>query len=188
MHFEGESKAMARLNDNLFTALLEHAVPGEFGCRLLTRFGVMRAIFNQAGLSALTFEDGVTSLPESNGAFYRAFLDWLRRFQGLPADEQWTCLALGGTEFQKQVWRALLDIPLGETTTYAELAVRIGRPTAHRAVGTAVGANPACLLVPCHRVLPAGGGVGNYHWGSERKRALLDAEAESGKELVDLFQ
>jgi AraC family transcriptional regulator, regulatory protein of adaptative response / methylated-DNA-[protein]-cysteine methyltransferase len=81
-----------------------------------------------------------------------------------------------GTPFQLDVWKALLNIPFGGTTTYGALAGEIGRPKAFRAVGSAVGDNPIFYAVPCHRVLPASGGVGNYYWGPEIKKALLDWE------------
>lgn len=80
---------------------------------------------------------------------------------------------LMGTSFQLDVWNALLDIPLGGTTTYGNLAVRIGRPKAFRAVGSAVGDNPIFFGIPCHRVLPASGVVGNYFWGPEIKKNIL---------------
>ena len=86
-------------------------------------------------------------------------------------------LHLGGTNFQLQVWRALLSIPPGETQSYGELAARIGAPSAARAVGSAVGANPVAYLIPCHRVLRQGSGLGGYRWGVPRKRAILAREA-----------
>jgi AraC family transcriptional regulator of adaptative response/methylated-DNA-[protein]-cysteine methyltransferase len=82
-----------------------------------------------------------------------------------------------GTNFQIQVWRALLKIPFGETTTYQKLAVAIGRPTAGRAVGNAVGRNPVGYLIPCHRVIRESGELGGFRWGLERKTALLSWEA-----------
>lgn len=81
-----------------------------------------------------------------------------------------------GTAFQQSVWRALLDIPPGETTSYAALGQRIGRPTASRAVGAAVGRNPLSIVVPCHRVLGMGGALTGYAGGLERKSALLRLE------------
>lgn len=81
-----------------------------------------------------------------------------------------------GSDFQRTVWRALLDIPAGETITYAALAARIGRPTAVRAVGLANGANPVSLVVPCHRVVGAGGSLTGYGGGLARKRWLLEHE------------
>lgn len=82
---------------------------------------------------------------------------------------------LVGTDFQHRVWAALLDIPAGQTVTYGELAARIGKPKAARAVGTALGANPVPLLVPCHRVL-ASNGLGGYTGGLDVKKRLLAAE------------
>lgn len=81
-----------------------------------------------------------------------------------------------GTPFQLNVWNALLNIPFGCTTTYGALAAEIGRPKAFRAVGSAVGDNPIFYAIPCHRVLSASGGVGNYYWGPEIKKILLDWE------------
>jgi AraC family transcriptional regulator of adaptative response/methylated-DNA-[protein]-cysteine methyltransferase len=85
-------------------------------------------------------------------------------------------LDLMGTAFQQRVWRALREIDPGTTTTYAALARRIGAPGAVRAVGTACGANPVSVLVPCHRVLRGDGGLGGYRWGLGRKKALLARE------------
>ncbi|MFM7069583.1 MAG: methylated-DNA--[protein]-cysteine S-methyltransferase [Actinomycetes bacterium] len=85
-------------------------------------------------------------------------------------------LDLRGTPFQLDVWDALQRIDEGDTTSYAELARAIGRPNATRAVGTACGANPIAVLVPCHRVLRADGSLGGYHWGLARKAALLRRE------------
>jgi len=82
----------------------------------------------------------------------------------------------GGTPFQQAVWRALLEIPRGETRSYAWVARRVGRPGAARAVGQAVGANPLPLLVPCHRVVASDGGLGGFGGGLEMKRALLRRE------------
>lgn len=86
-------------------------------------------------------------------------------------------LDLRGTAFQQRVWRELTRIPRGETITYAELARRVGSPGAVRAVGSACGANPAAVVVPCHRVLRSDGALGGYRWGLERKAALLASES-----------
>lgn len=82
-------------------------------------------------------------------------------------------LEVRGTNFQHQVWRALLAVADGETTDYGRLAAAIGRPGASRAVGNAVGANPVAWLIPCHRVLRRNGELGGYRWGPGRKRAML---------------
>jgi methylated-DNA-[protein]-cysteine S-methyltransferase len=81
-----------------------------------------------------------------------------------------------GTEFQRTVWAALREIPYGCTVSYAELARRIGRPTAFRAVGLANGRNPISIIVPCHRVIGSGGSLTGYGGGLDRKSLLLDLE------------
>ena len=86
-------------------------------------------------------------------------------------------LHLLGTEFQIRVWEELLKIPFGQTTSYGRLAKALGDPKASRAVGTAVGRNPVAFIVPCHRVVHSDGGIGNYLWGSDRKREILAWEA-----------
>lgn len=86
-------------------------------------------------------------------------------------------LLVTGTNFQLQVWRALLRIPAGTVATYEDIARDIDMPTAQRAVGAAVGRNPIALLIPCHRVIRKSGELGGYHWGGQRKSALLAWEA-----------
>ncbi len=86
-------------------------------------------------------------------------------------------LYVKGTNFQIQVWRALLRIPFGGITTYQGLAKSIGRPTASRAIGNAVGSNPISYIIPCHRIIRESGDLGGYRWGLERKTALLGWEA-----------
>lgn len=85
-------------------------------------------------------------------------------------------LTFVGTPFQRIVWAALREIPYGETVSYGQLAQRIGRPSASRAVGLANGRNPIGIIVPCHRVVGATGGMTGYGGGLERKRYLLDLE------------
>ena len=84
----------------------------------------------------------------------------------------------GATPFRTSVWSALLEIPYGATVSYGELARRLGRPTAARAVGTANGCNPISIIVPCHRVIGSGGSLTGYAGGLERKRYLLRHEAD----------
>lgn len=83
---------------------------------------------------------------------------------------------VGGTAFQRKVWKALRSIPPGQTRTYTELAKAAGQPQAVRAVASACAANPLAVLVPCHRVLRSDGGWGGYRWGLERKQQLLQQE------------
>ncbi|HEX6318062.1 MAG TPA: methylated-DNA--[protein]-cysteine S-methyltransferase [Burkholderiales bacterium] len=85
-------------------------------------------------------------------------------------------LDIRGTVFQRRVWDALRRIPRGETRTYAQLAREVGAPAAVRAVGSACGANPVALAVPCHRAVRTDGGLGGYAWGLPRKRLLLELE------------
>jgi AraC family transcriptional regulator of adaptative response/methylated-DNA-[protein]-cysteine methyltransferase len=86
-------------------------------------------------------------------------------------------VVLIGTDFEVRVWQTLLRIPLGRATTYSEIASRIGKPSASRAVGAAVGKNPISFVVPCHRVLGRSGALTGYHWGLTRKQAILGWEA-----------
>jgi len=81
-------------------------------------------------------------------------------------------LYVSGTNFQVSVWRALLQIPQGEVTSYSQVAKAVGRPSAARAVGTAIGANPVAFIIPCHRVIQQSGKLGGYRWGETRKHAI----------------
>ncbi|MEO1695160.1 MAG: bifunctional helix-turn-helix domain-containing protein/methylated-DNA--[protein]-cysteine S-methyltransferase [Pseudomonadota bacterium] len=85
-------------------------------------------------------------------------------------------LVLIGTDFEVRVWETLLTIPMGHAVSYADIARRIGKPTASRAVGSAVGRNPISFVVPCHRVMRSDGSLGGYHWGLTRKRAMIGWE------------
>ena len=86
-------------------------------------------------------------------------------------------VVLIGTDFEVRVWETLLSIPLGRATTYSDIAAKIGKPSACRAVGAAVGKNPISFVVPCHRVLGRSGALTGYHWGLTRKQAILGWEA-----------
>ncbi|AFY70740.1 transcriptional regulator, AraC family [Thalassoporum mexicanum PCC 7367] len=99
-----------------------------------------------------------------------------RLFNSNPTDRPLS-LHLKGTNFQIQVWRALLQIPSGTVTTYQNIAAAIDRPKSSRAVGTAIGRNPISYLIPCHRVIRGSGHLGGYRWGLTRKSALLGWEA-----------
>jgi AraC family transcriptional regulator of adaptative response/methylated-DNA-[protein]-cysteine methyltransferase len=97
-----------------------------------------------------------------------------RVFEPLKQDERSPIpLLLRGTNFQIKVWEALLSIPMGSLTSYQDLARAIGKPTASRAVGSAVGTNPIAYLIPCHRVIRSTGAFGNYRYGTVRKKAIL---------------
>lgn len=183
-----------RLHD-LFVGL-EAMTPGEYrrhGAELVLRhalvataFGPALALVTERGVAGLRFlgaDDG-----DGRGALVAAAREWPA--SRLVADRQAVigmlgalgtpaapALLLRGSRYRLKVWEALLALPAGRVCSYGELAARLGAPTAARAVGTAVGANPVAVLIPCHRVLRADGGVGGYRWGETRKRALLAREA-----------
>ena len=110
-----------------------------------------------------------------------AYLDTPARGLDFPLDIQ-------GTAFQARVWQALRAIPPGSTATYAEIARRIDRPTAARAVARVCASNPIALAIPCHRVIRGDGQLGGFRWGVERKRMLLDHEADRLDDPIDFRQ
>jgi methylated-DNA-[protein]-cysteine S-methyltransferase len=93
---------------------------------------------------------------------------------------------LEGTEFQRRVWAALVDIPYGETRSYGQTAAAIGKPSASRAVGLANGRNPVAIIVPCHRVIGASGSLTGYGGGLDRKQTLLALERDHDRPRLDL--
>jgi len=86
-------------------------------------------------------------------------------------------LVMIGTDFEVRVWETLLAVPMGRATTYSDIARKLGKPKAARAVGAAVGKNPISFVVPCHRVLGRSGALTGYHWGLARKQAIIGWEA-----------
>jgi len=118
--------------------------------------------------AANTCSSSAPPFAEAEAQLHAYFAGELERFE-LP-------LAPRGTAFQRSVWDALAEIPYGSTTTYTELAARIGRPSACRAVGAANGRNPLPVIVPCHRVIGAAGALTGYGGGLELKRHLLALE------------
>ena len=141
-----------------------------------------------------TTDQGVCFLGFTAPASQRALLDELREtWPGVPLSENPAVTGpmavrafdtfapppvhVQGSDFQIQVWRALLRVPLGTTISYGQLARRVGRPGAARAVGAAVGRNPVSVVIPCHRVVLSTGALHRYRWGADRKRALLAREA-----------
>lgn len=145
--------------------------------------GAMIVAATANGIAGIWFE-GQKHMPEHTGwpddarnahivlaiAQLKEYFDGKRTTFDLPLD-----LAMG-TAFQQSVWRALIAIPHGATTHYGALSRGIGAPAASRAVGAAVGRNPVSIVVPCHRVLGAGGALTGYAGGLERKSALLKLE------------
>lgn len=155
--------------------------PGRFGMMLLACAG--------GGICALSFaadDDPQEGLAALSGRWPRARLREDRSgteasakaiFDARRAADHRFHLVVRGTDFQVNVWRALLKIPPGRTVSYQQLADYVGRPAAVRATANAVAANPVAYLVPCHRVLRKTGALGGYRWGTEKKRLLLAWEA-----------
>lgn len=188
----------ARLHDLFVTH--EAMTPGNYKSRgdgLLIRygyhispFGVALIMVTDRGLAGLSFNDAGEERP--------AFTDMSRRWPNASYVEDMSATApyaarifdpqrwrrdeplrvvMIGTDFQVRVWEALLRIPMGQAKTYGALACEIGKPSASRAVGAAIGANPVSFVVPCHRALGSTGALTGYHWGLTRKRAIIGWEA-----------
>jgi AraC family transcriptional regulator of adaptative response/methylated-DNA-[protein]-cysteine methyltransferase len=155
----------------------------------LTPFGECFIAVTERGICAMAFVDEVSRAHQlillgkkwhfasiepdqqiTAGYIHRIFSPNLKTLEKLP-------LLVQGTNFQLKVWEALLTIPQGAVTTYQQIASSIGNPGAVRAVGTAVGDNPVAYLIPCHRVIRKEGVLGEYRWGSLRKKALIGWEA-----------
>ena len=112
--------------------------------------------------------------------------DWaLGSGQSAPSATTPLSVLVRGTNFQVRVWEALLRIPPGVVSTYEDIANATGRPGATRAVGSAIGHNPVAFLIPCHRVIRKTGGFGGYHWGTERKIAMLMRESGRGAGAIE---
>lgn len=160
----------------------------EHSYSFLTQWGPITAIFNQEGLANLHFDNTTAHRGNDSILFKQTFVKWLAQFQTKSPNQQWCDLAPEGTKFQKSVWRTLMDLPIGQRTSYKEIASRIGSQKAIRAVGTAIAKNPIAVLIPCHRIVHTSGEIGNYRWGSDRKLALLEAEQENNIDLLTLFK
>ncbi len=154
-----------------------------FHTTITTPLGTMAATFSGPALTVLAFVDAPGTIPDTRSgdapaslAALCAALDDYFAGRGAHFDVP---LAPAGTAFQQAVWTALRDIPYGATASYAEIARRIGRPRAVRAVGAANARNPIAIVVPCHRVIGADGALTGYAGGLERKRALLELESRA---------
>lgn len=196
--YEAGLSGPGRLHDLFVT--LEAVTPGEFknqGAGLEIVYGRHDTPFGECLLAATP--RGICALNFLNGGGWEAAVEQLRRdwpAATLREDAQATAplvaqvfaqehnqqmqplrLLVKGTNFQVQVWSALLRIPPGAVWTYGDIARAIDAPNAARAVGSAIGANPVAYLIPCHRVIRAGGLVRDYRWGATRKKAMLGWEA-----------
>ncbi len=194
--FETGLSGTSRLHD-LFIQI-EGMTPGEYqqgGKNLHIYYSVAETLFGniliastKKGICHLSFIDEISGLPEADikVRFPAATLEQktdLQQQQALKLfRDDWTDLEkiklhLKGTPFQIKVWTALLRIPAGSLRSYLNIAGEIGDPRASRAVGTAIGNNPIAFLIPCHRVITSSGNLGGYHWGVDRKTALIGWEA-----------
>ena len=151
-----------------------------------TSLGQMLVAATDKGVCRLSFNEGAEALearfPQAElsqgGAKFAALLAEVVAAVEAPGDFAHIPLDVKGTAFQEAVWRELRRIPKGETRTYAQLAAAVGKPKAVRAAGSANGANHVSVLIPCHRVIRTGGGLGGYAWGLDIKRKLLEKEAK----------
>jgi AraC family transcriptional regulator of adaptative response/methylated-DNA-[protein]-cysteine methyltransferase len=156
--------------------------PSPFGTALVmaTPRGLAGLAFADPGEEESTFADMRSRWPKAAYVEDRARTAVLARRIFDPtlwrADEPLRVVLIG-TDFEVRVWDALLKVPMGRLTSYSDLAAKVCSAAAARAVGAAVGRNPVCFVVPCHRVIGKSGDLTGYHWGMTRKRAMLGWEA-----------
>ncbi len=152
-------------------------------CFAETLFGSVLVASTTQGICAMSFEhDQGLAVQTLQQKFPQAVLieriDPLQQSALAIFNHDWDQLSqiklhLKGSDFQLKVWQSLLKIPMGQLTSYGEIAQQIGQPKASRAVGTAIGRNPIAFLIPCHRVIQASGHLGGYRWGETRKKAMI---------------
>ena len=164
--------------------------PSPFGECLLsvTDRGICGLGFIDAGGRAQILRDFRARWPEAHWEQNARLTEpYIRRIFGAEKQNghRPITLVLHGTNFQIKVWEALLRIPMGSVVPYEDLAITVCSARAARAVGGAVGKNPIAFLIPCHRVIRKAGGIGGYHWGAARKRAMLAWEAARTETTLD---
>jgi len=154
-------------------------------------FGYAVLVVTDWGLAGISFADELSGVPAAfedlrarwpNAKFRRDDAKLAPIAARVFDPKRWSAdkpvrVVLIGTDFEVQVWETLLKIPFGKAATYQSVAERIGRPSAARAVGAAIGKNPVSFVVPCHRVVGSSGALTGYRWGVPRKRAMLGWEA-----------
>lgn len=157
-----------------------HISPFGVALVMVTDRGLAGLSFNDAGQERAAFADMSSRWPNASyvedmaaTAPYAARIFDPARWRS----EQPLKVVMIGTDFQLRVWQALLRIPMGTARSYGSIAAEIGKPSASRAVGAAIGANPLSFVVPCHRAVAGNGALTGYHWGLTRKRAILGWEA-----------
>jgi AraC family transcriptional regulator of adaptative response/methylated-DNA-[protein]-cysteine methyltransferase len=153
-------------------------------------FGMAVVIASERGLAGLAFADEGEEMPALAdmqrrwplATYIESFAETAPFAKRIFDSSQWRAdqplrVVLIGTDFEVRVWETLLKIPMGRATTYGDVACKISKPKASRAVGAAVGRNPVSFVVPCHRVIGKSGELTGYHWGITRKRAMLGWES-----------
>jgi AraC family transcriptional regulator of adaptative response/methylated-DNA-[protein]-cysteine methyltransferase len=193
--FETGLSGTGRLHD-LFVGI-EGMTPGEFkqgGAQLTINYSFAESPFGNIivasthkGICYMAFsEDDGLAFDDLRRLFpnaaYRQVVDLLQQSALHIFTHNWSAgneikLHLKGTSFQLKVWESLLRIPMGQLSTYGDIAAQLQNPKASRAVGSAVGDNPVAFLIPCHRVIQSTGSFGQYHWGAIRKTAIIGWEA-----------
>ena len=193
--FETGLSGTGRLHDLFIN--IEGMTPGEYkngGENLSINYSVVESPFGNIlvastakGICHIAFADDEKKALEAlqkifPNADYKQMVDLAQQNVLYIFTHDWSKLNqiklhLKGTEFQLKVWETLLKIPMGQLTTYGNIAKQIQQPNASRAVGTAIGDNPVAFLIPCHRVIQSTGVFGQYHWGSTRKTAIIGWEA-----------
>ena len=163
-------------------------------CPIPTPLGAFAAYYSASGLAALDFPGrkktaGAQAASATIRRWHKLTCRALARvLQGRATGELPPLDLAGGTPFQRKVWAALRQISAGQTESYGRLASALGAPKAARAVGSACGANPIPLFIPCHRVVPSGGGLGGFSGGLPWKRRLLAREAGKPGGRISLFR
>jgi AraC family transcriptional regulator, regulatory protein of adaptative response / methylated-DNA-[protein]-cysteine methyltransferase len=193
--FEVGLSGTSRLHD-LFISI-EGMTPGEYkngGENLSINYSFAESPFGdilvastQKGICYMAFADdekkALADLKENfPNAHYKQMVDLIQQNALYIFTKDWKNLDkiklhLKGTDFHLKVWETLLKIPMGKLSTYGDIAGQLRAPRASRAVGSAVGNNPVAFLIPCHRVIQSSGAFGQYHWGSNRKTAMIGWEA-----------
>lgn len=199
--FETGLSGTGRLHD-LFVSI-EGMTPGEFkngGETLVINYSYAESPFGdilvastQKGICHMSFKGGEADELELlkakfPNAEYIQKVDLIQQNALYIFTHDWSKLSsvklhLKGTDFQLKVWETLLKIPMGQLSTYGDIAQNINHPKASRAVGTAIGSNPVAFLIPCHRVIQSTGAIGGYMWGTTRKSAIIGWEAAKTNSL-----
>lgn len=185
----------SRLHDLFIN--IEHMTPGEYKkggsgleinyCFAESPFGKVIVASTQKGVCHMSFDEneqrGLQTLTNKfPSARYHQITDHFQQNALFLFQQDWReldkiKLHLNATSFQLKVWESLLTVPKGSLATYGDIAQKIGKPKAARAVGTAIGNNPVAFLIPCHRVIQSSGHLGGYMWGTTRKSAMIGWEA-----------